>query len=225
MIELSSPENNTESRIVNIYYHIFSFLNRCSLFELAKFLFKPIYTRNNYLFVENWVLGNVGLSILGLLISYFLGNPKWVIIIFITYGSLRVLEILFYQVNLSLFAGYKPSGSDNGSVYALKSYRRMVILLIHNFFEIICWFSYTYLYFIKSFKIENNLNNDTLQAIYMSFVTMTTFGQPNFEIYDKWSLLTISLEAFIGLIMTLLVLSRFIALLPHIKSKDPTEMN
>lgn len=217
--------NNSDSYIVNKYYRIFKFLNKLSLFGLVKVLFKRGYDKNNYTFVERWVEVNVVLSIIGLIISLILGNPKWLIIIFAIYGTLRVIEILFYQVNLSLFAGYKPGGTDSGSVYALKSYRRMVILLIHNFFEIIFWFSYIYLYFLKSFKIENNLNNDTLQAIYMSFVTMTTFGQPNFEIYDKLSLIAISIEAFIGLIMTLLVLSRFIALLPHIKSKDPSEMN
>lgn len=210
---------NSEKDIVYIYSKIFEILKWISLFEVLRFYLKK---RRRYIvssrFVELWVVGHLALSFISVNLAYLCRENRWILYPLIIYGFLRTIEIVIYQVNVLLFDQYRVERS--GGEYRVKGYRRMVILLFHNFFEIIFWFSVTYMYSLNFFKIENEIPNNVVQSVYISFVTMTTFGAPNFNIKDSFSLYLISIQSFIGLIMTLLTFARFISLLPDVKSRS-----
>jgi hypothetical protein len=106
----------------------------------------------------------------------------------------------------------------------LAGYRRIVLLLLHNYFEVIIWLSSTYLLMEDDFtRVWPGGTHTILGGIYSSFITMTTFG--NFDLLPKTNLAAMVLlfHSTVGLFMTLLSLARFISLLPTPKSSDAVE--
>lgn len=94
------------------------------------------------LFVDIWILFNCILSFSFIFIAFSSISNSWKYVFFI-YGTLRVFEIFIYQLNVIFVHPYQ----DREQVYQLTSYRRMTVLLIHNFFEILFWFAGSYLFF------------------------------------------------------------------------------
>ncbi|MEW4371003.1 hypothetical protein [Paenibacillus kandeliae] len=210
--------DNNEKDIVYYYATLFGWLKCISLFELIRYYRKKKGKENHTHIVELWVVGHVLLSFIAVIIANYFGTIKWIIYPLMIYGFLRNFEIIIYQINVLLFDQYR---SERKNIpYKIADYRRMVILLFHNFVEIVFWFSVTYLFAIKFFIIENDIKNNFAQSIYISFVTMTTFGPPNFNIKESFGLYLVSIQSMIGLIMTLLTFARFISLLPNIEAKS-----
>ncbi|MDO3412070.1 hypothetical protein QWJ34_20070 [Saccharibacillus sp. CPCC 101409] len=236
-----------EKDIVYLYSLFFKVLSYVSIFEGIEFLnkkfaiFKPGFTRKTR--VELWVFLNFVLSMAAMFIVYLFDEAAWFSYILLGYGVLRTFEIVITQVNILLFDQYRAELKKKKAIrqardrrdwiaekalrkkaaYQLVGFRRMTILLIHNFFEIIFWFAVCYLVSAQSFNIDTDIHNPLSQALYISFVTMTTFGQANFGIKDQVSISLIAVQSFIGLVMTLLTFARFVSLLPGITSKDSHE--
>lgn len=107
---------------------------------------------------------------------------------------------------------------DREQVYQLTSYRRMTVLLIHNFFEILFWFAGSYLFF-------QLLQEQTPTfALTQSFLQMITYNILLDE--NKTTLLSVCLlqiQAIIGVFMTILSLAHFASLLPKPESKNHRE--
>ena len=116
----------------------------------------------------------------------------------------------------------KIDGVKTPPPYAIRGYRRLVILLIHNYFEIIFWFSAGYLFYINDFK-TNFENSFVIEAIYSSFVTMTAFGDKLIVPRSSFGAIILFIQSLFGLLLTLISLARFISILPEIKSKDEFE--
>jgi len=203
--------------IVWVWETMIKILSKISIFDLimtqiiSRLDWKP---KSKYLFVDIWVLGHTVLSIVAMIISRFSDN-KILLNVILYYGLLRVFEIFIYQIKVNLIDSYK----ENANV---RSYRRVVLALIHNFVEIIFWFTASYLFLITWFDIPNQ-STSLIQALYISFVTMTTFGPPNFNINSSPAMIIIMIQSIVGLLMTLVSLARFISLLPRPKSFDSME--
>lgn len=201
--------------IIWVWETLINFLSKLSIFNLVRKGSK-LNKRNPYLFVDIWILSHTLLSILAIVIVKFI-QYKPILYIILFYGFFRVFEIFIYQIKVCLVDSYK----ENANV---KSYRRMVFALIHNFIEIIFWFTASYLLLMSWFKVDYIESNTNLtQALYMSFVTMTTFGPPNFNISNNYAIVLIMIQSIVGLLMTMLSLARFISLLPRPKSQNLIE--
>jgi hypothetical protein len=133
-----------------------------------------------------------------LLIFYnFTGSEIILIYTILFYGFWRVFEIIIKQIRVILF--------DTIGVNAikLKGARRSIILLIHNIFEMICWFDF--------------ISCSTLQ--------MTVFSDGYTSIKDiipKQNLLveiTIG-EIIIGFIIIVVAIARFLSVLPDVQLID-----
>lgn len=165
------------------------------------------------LFVDIWILFNCILSFSFIFISLSSMSNSWKYVFFI-YGTLRVFEIFIYQLNVIFVHPYRESKQ----VYQLTSYRRMTVLLIHNFFEILFWFAGSYLFF-------QLLQEQTPTfALTQSFLQMITYNILLDE--NKTTLLSVCLlqiQAIIGVFMTILSLARFASLLPKPESKNHRE--
>ena len=156
-----------------------------------------------------------------MLAAYF--NIPWLGYVLVGYGFLRTLEIVVYQANVLLFDEYRAFKA--GKEYHLTGYRRMILLLLHNYFEIILWLACTYTVMAADFEHKWQPGVGTvLGGIYSSFITMTTFG--DFDLLPKTDLAAIVLlfHATVGLFMTLLSLARFISLIPAPKTLDEVEI-
>lgn len=215
-----------ESFLVRGWVMTLNALEKVSLFYiLSKFVFvskpqvdpelekKRIEKRRR--FVDSWLVFHTLLALSFIFVSNNDNVSVLIKYLFVIYGSLRIFEILIYQLNVMLVHPYK------GNVdYSLISYRRMTIALIHNFFEIVFWFAGTYI----TFQFIQGIT--PVNAIYQSFTHMVTY---NLDIdKNKWSYITLIVlqsQALMGVFMTVISLSRFISLFLQPKSMNKQESN
>lgn len=199
--------------IVQFWEVIFRFLSKLSVFFVVRKVVNRFLSKHQqHIFVEGWALGHLFLSILAipgvLYIPY-----AWVGWAISLYGLVRVFEVVVYQVNVLLFDQFRQP--NRSQPYEVLSYRRLIILLIQNYFEIIFWFAAQYVFFgqLFSFLVEGTADS-VLGAVYTSFVVMTSFGVENISPSGVLAYTIVIAQAMIGLFMTLLSLARFIGLLP-----------
>ena len=172
------------------------------------------YFSGNYFFVDFWVLMNTILSIVSVFIMSASSVPLWMKYALIIYGFTRVFEIFIYQMNVIFVHPYR----NKGKRYYLRGYRRMTILLLHNFAEIIFWFAGTYL--VTKMLVDEN----PVIAISQSFIQMLTYSFSLSD--DKLPLLALFImqaQAVIGVFMTILTLARFTSLFPKPETLDARE--
>jgi len=207
-----------KSFIVERWSKVFSILRWISPFQIIRILIPA--TKGSYRFVDGWVLGNLLLSIV-LLLMCSAPDLHWGEAIAIGYGGIRVFEVFIYQINVLLFDEYRARKA--GKSYALRGFRRLVILLLHNYVEIIFWFALFYRNLGWAFETGQTTLDSFLVSLNFSFVTMTTFGYST--IFPKETLgdiLTL-IQSVIGLFMALLILARFISLIPTPETLDEFE--
>lgn len=199
------PGRLTPSFIVSFWASIFGVVSHISLFSLVRMIFPR--TRHNYAFVDAWVLGNLGLCVA----SFFVVRPpfisSWEAFV-LGYGCFRIVEIFVYQLDVLLFGEHRSARA--GGTYALWSSRRTVIHVLHNYVEVIVWFATLYHAAVEWFGEPLS----PLGSLRLSFFSMTSFGssdaRPISDLVDS-VLLT---ESAIGLFAALLMIGRFLALLP-----------
>ncbi|MGY5586271.1 hypothetical protein, partial [Vibrio cincinnatiensis] len=208
----------SESFIVDFWAKVFEILGKISFFNLVRKIFPKARTGR---FSEVWALSHVFLSIMSVPAVLYINNQIIGCAIAL-YALLRVYEVVIYQTNVLLFDEYRAIKA--GREYALHGYRRIVILLMQNYFEIIFWFAAQYIFFhsMFSFAVEGS-HESVLGAVYTSFVVMTSFGFYNITPLGVVAYSLVIGQAMIGLFMTLLSLARFIGVIPTPKSMDITE--
>ncbi|UTW12818.1 hypothetical protein [Marinobacterium rhizophilum] len=208
----------SDSFIVGFWASIFKVLGSFSFFNLIRKVFPRARTGR---FSEIWALSHVILSVASVPAVLYIKN-EYIGFVIAIYALLRVYEVVIYQANVLLFDEFRAIKA--GKDYALHGYRRIVILLMQNYFEIIFWFAAQYIFFksMFSFSVEGS-HESVLGAVYTSFVVMTSFGYYNVTPLGVLAYSLVIGQAMIGLFMTLLSLARFIGVIPTPKSLDVTE--
>lgn len=217
----AAVQAGSSSFIVKLWSDVFEFLGKLSLFSLVRRFSEGAKTVR---FVDAWVLGHLVLSFVAVVLVSTLKLHPWVANCLMGYGFLRVFEIAVYQTNVMLFDEQRTLSRGRDAKYVVDSYRRMVVLLLHNYVEIIFWLACTYTVLASDYTRKWVDGTGTLLGgIYSSFITMTTFG--DFDLAPKTDLAAMILlfHASVGLLMTLLSLARFIGFIPKPDSNDPTE--
>jgi hypothetical protein len=204
--------------ILDLWAAVFAVLGKLSVFHVVRSLCKAV--RQSYLFVDAWVLGNLLLALVGVVVFSFTNNVI-LLTVFSIYGAERVFETVVYQVNVLLFDEYRAERA--GRDYAVRRFRRIIILLAHNYVEIMLWYAIFYLRFHDSFVDGATRLRISLQAIGYSFNAMTTFGYASTSPTDWHGSLLVFSEAGIGVFMAVIILARFISLIPSPKSMDESE--
>lgn len=204
------------SFIVEFWARIFFVLGKLSLFSLLRILIPSL---NSYRWIDAYVLGHTFLSLVALFIVGFCQNSliAWGLTI---YGAVRVIEINIYQINVLLFDEYRAKRA--GRQYVVRGYRRLVLLLLHNYAEIIFWFACSYIIFADHFDHKWG-HSTTVGGLYTSFIAMSTFGDFNVTPKHHIGATILLFQAASGLFMTLLSLARFIAILPQPETLDERE--
>lgn len=203
----------TGSFIVDFWRRLFYLLRYVSVFQYVRLI--P-GVKGSHFFVEVWVLGNLVAALLCMgLLQYDL-VPTWAAWFMLVYSFTRILEITVYQVNVLLFDPYQSAN------YNVKSYRRLVVLLIHNYAEVIFWFATSYMVLANKFGIGIS-QGSMMDTLLFSFKTMVTFGSSSLVSIEHVAHTIIFVQAIIGLFMTIVSLARFIGLLPKPVSQDSSE--
>ena len=217
----AAAQANSSSFIVKLWSAVFEFLGKLSVFSLVRYYYKGAKTVG---FVDAWVLGHLVLSFVAVVLVSTLNLHTWVAKGLVIYGFLRVFEIAVYQTNVMLFDEQRALSKGSDAKYAVESYRRMVVLLLHNYVEIIFWLACIYTVFASEYKHKWEDGTGTLLGgIYSSFITMTTCGDFDLEPQTDAAAMILLFHASVGLMMTLLSLARFIGFIPKPNSNDPTE--
>jgi hypothetical protein len=201
-----------ESWVVKVYSKIFEVFGWISILKWLEKLIPPL--KRNKGFIDIWAVGNFCLSISCLILIPV--NPFILI-----YGCLRLVEVIIVQINLLLFDQFRAAREK--WPYFVTSFRRTVLLLVHNYLEIIVWFAIVYHTFCCLFETKNICLNTIWGSLYFSLVTMTTLGYGDIAFKSDWGIAIVIIQVLIGIFMALLLLARFIALLPKPKSTDKFE--
>ncbi|AQR95605.1 hypothetical protein [Clostridium saccharoperbutylacetonicum] len=182
-----------------------------------------------YKFIEWWVVAHSFLALTAsLLIFYnFTGSEIILIYTILFYGFWRVFEIIIKQIRVILF--------DTIGVNAikLKGARRSIILLIHNIFEMICWFASSFMGIILLYKNTSPQQGfEKLSEVYswIDFISCSTLQMTVYsdgytsikDIIPKQNLLvkiTIG-EIIIGFIIIVVAIARFLSVLPDVQLID-----
>ncbi len=168
----------------------------------------------------------IALCLLGVM-TWIKTAPGSVPFILTVVGVVRVVEIVVYQVNVVLFHEWRSKRQHQSTPYAVRSYRRLVVLTIHNYVEILLWFAMFYVRAARCFHTAcDGLSLETMSgAGYHSMLTMTTLGYGDiYPLRGEWvaALLAVA-QTMIGVFLSVVVLARVIALIPRPLSMDENE--
>jgi len=189
-----------------------------SIFQWVRKFFPKITTSR--FFVEIWVLVNLIFSMACLALSSSTEIQWWELLLLL-YAGIRVFEVVVYQVNVLLFNPYRAE--KKGIKDELGSYRRIVICLIHNYLEILFWFALYYRNFFFSFETKTIALNTFSGSLYFSLVTMSTLGYGDITPKNLFGVVLCFGQTLVGIFMALLILGRFISLLPRPGTLDKHE--
>ena len=140
-------------------------------------------------------------------------------ILLVLYGGYRIFEVVVYLIDVLFFEWYRKFKEKKHHV--ARGYLRIILLLLHNYAEIIFWFAFFYLNMYWAF--DTQALNSPLVSLSFSFYTMTTFGHSTFSPKSSAGYFLTLIQSAIGLFMALMILSRFISYIPKYKTTDRVE--
>lgn len=202
----------SEGLVVDLNERLFFYLGKISFFSIIR---KNKKIKDMHNFVDFWVIGNLIISIIlsFLVVKFF--NRKLILLLSFSYAAIRVFEIVIYQVNVNLFDLYRSKLKNQD--YKIKSPTRTVVLLLHNYIEIVFWYT---IMIVSIVKLSNCQIVESYKFyIQSSFLCLTTFNHDLVANISntQYSLLSriAIFEVVSGLIMTIISLANFIGKLPN----------
>ena len=216
----TDPERPPVSFIVPFWAAVFRVLSFVSLFSLLRLLIPWLRgKRRSYAVVEIWVFGHTAFAFAVALLAYIkpsLGVVSGVLI----YGGLRVFEIVVYQANVLLFDEWRARTTHKR--YSLRGYRRLLLLLLHNYAELVFWFmAALFAFHARTYlALDDASFNSVLRT---TLLTMVTFSSDGIRIVGWRGLLLLTVESVVGVFMTVMILARVLSLIPMPPTQEPTE--
>ena len=208
---------NMDSFIVRYWLKVFGFLRYISPFHVVRCILpKRLFT---YGFVDCWVL----LHFFGAIVVWAwiaASASRALSVAAVVYGGVRVWELLIYNVNV-VFCDAGISAD-----LALRGFRRSMLLGIHNFVEVVFWFAAFYRFLAHAPHFDAKVVPVVSTAggsLYYSVVTSATVGYGDVTPGDPTTRWIVIAQIGVSIFLTLVVLSRFLSLLPKPLSQEPTE--
>lgn len=127
--------------------------------------------------------------------------------------SIRILDIIQITANISLFDRLKVTWK----VYYVENTVRSIVLSLLNYLELVVCFGYLYCVLGRNEKYLR-MKESIFDGYYFSGITQLTIGYGDMTPSGPVKYLAL-VQGFIGFIFTILILARFIALLPELKEE------
>lgn len=197
-------------------YHPLGFLFRC----LQKSL-KIKEGEKLYALIDAWVHLHLFLAIILWATVSIVDSVVWMTWIFVIYGILRISYIVIYNINVVLFDQFQRNAPEK--IYMVRSYRRILICLFINYAEILLWFAIFYHFLKHCFSMPNVCLNTPMGSLYFSIITMTTLGYGDIKPINNWGAFLCGFQTLIGVFWIVVVIARFITVLPKVKTLDSDE--
>jgi hypothetical protein len=216
----TKAESPPASFIVPVWAAIFRVLSFISFFWLLCRAIPWLRDeKRSYAVVEIWVVANAALALCVAVLATA-SVASTLVTILLVYGGLRVFEIVVTQGNVLLFDEWRERRA--GRSYSLRSYRRILILLLHNYAEVMFWFMAALVAFNRwSWLVLDDASfSATFRAALLSLVAFSTEGVRPLGHYTA---VFLALQSLVGVFMTVLTLARFLSLMPTPATQEPTE--
>lgn len=110
----------------------------------------------------------------------------------------------------------------SGTQYSLRGYRRIALLLMHNYAEIVFWFMAVLITMHHAAHVEIT-DPGFLATFRASLLSMVSFSSGDIRGLSSVASVVLAAQSVIGVFMTILTLSRFISLIPAPSSQDEAE--
>lgn len=181
--------------------------------------------RPSYAAVELWVLGHLVLAVtflLGLQHSLVRVSHDWYTVMCV-YAGIRIFEIVV--VNARVLLDIESSRREPQKPAALGGYRRLLLLVAHNYVEVALWFALVYAESSGHFSSTSCNVREPICAIYFSAITMATVGYGDIYPLDCVGRALVVAQVSFGIFLTVVILARVVANLPQLPSLDPGEQN
>jgi len=210
------------SWIVPFWSWVFLILQHISIVEILRTVVPKL--RVTSAFIEGYVTLNTLAAFTALAVAAHRLDVavSWLLVVAVVYGSFRIFEITVFQANVLMFHQYRAKVA--GESYTLRGFRRTVILLVHNYFEIVCWFGVVNVFLYRDSQITSLGTDPSFFSVFReSMLMMFTFTPETYQPARDPAIMAFSIQAVVGLFMSVIVLARFLALLPPPKSADEHE--
>jgi hypothetical protein len=139
----------------------------------------------------------------------------WIVVPILVY---RVWDYTPYILRVSIFTEPRKEKAD------IKDPRRTVILLMLNYLEMIFWFAALYSTFDLNGWLHVKEGTRPLATFRESTMLMVANWSGNLEDLSRSAWFAVTFQSLFGLLMTLMIVSRFIAFLPSPTGSSATEL-
>ena len=181
---------------------------RFTVFHLVSKLFP-----GSFRFVEIWVLSFFTLSIITYVLSFFIRDAifHYAVAAIIT---LRLWELVPYGLRVAIFTERNKRTTD------ILDPRRTVIILLFNYAEMIFWFAacYSILQAKGQLELADGEGPKAIILLRESLMSMVAHSSDAFDDKSKLAWFVMLVQNVVGLIMTIVIATRFISFLPQAKS-------
>lgn len=167
--------------------------------------------------MEVWVLLNLGTAIAAVfaVTANALSTLADVLLI---YGAIRVLELCVYLAKVVLGDPFERTRRVHR--YGVHGYRRTLVLAIHNYAEVVCWFAAAYAHWQGWFDQPPGTLSTVRGALYYSIVTMTTVGYGDVRPASIEGRSLVAIHLAVAVFMAVVILGRFVSNLPAPETMD-----
>lgn len=215
---VTDPDTPTTSFLVPFLASVFHGLRFLSLHWLLARI-RWLRNLNQAGFVEGWAVFHTVLALVLALVAHG-GLYPGVVAGFLIYAGLRVLELVVYLVNVLIFDEWREKRA--GCPYAVVGYRRLLLLLLLNYAELVLWFGAALLAFHQLSWLS--LHDPSLAGAFRTaLVAMVSLSLDGVQPMNGCARTLLAFQPLVGAFLTLLTLARFVSLMPLPASKDPAE--
>jgi hypothetical protein len=173
---------------------------------------KSEYTRWRALWIEGYVILWIAVESVAISMECMGLTRGWLPLVLIFFALWRILDIVQYAVNTTLFDGL--SGRPDNCV---ASRARMIVLAGVNYIELCACFGIIYAaYCANQNCCHLSGAGSPLTAFYFSIITQLTIGYGDVHPMG-WLRIVAAAQGLIGTIFVVLVFARLVAALPQIK--------
>lgn len=217
--------NNNDGFIVKLVSHIIDILQFYTIngyvrkksyptndggrkLDIKKNLTLDYYNVSDTLHLVLCAIPFIGLPFIGL---FSLSKTSLLATIISIYIVWRIVSVFINQTAVLL----NTDSLNNVNKNCTPNAKRLLILALLQFFELIALFAILYLIYSYHFVINSQTScidlSTTMQALYFSVVTVLTLGYGDITPKDNWGAFIVLMQCFFGTGMLLVIIARFVS--------------
>jgi hypothetical protein len=162
-------------------------------------------------FAEAWAVFNMVLAAGMAVLACTEACRKVVGALILGYAGVRVFELMVYLVNVLLLDPFRKRRA--GTRYCLVDDCRFLLLLLHNYAEVVFWFAATLL-LLAQWSLLSLGDPSFWGVLRTAFVGMVSLSLEGVRPLQECARVILAAQPWVGAFLTLLTLARLVSLIP-----------